>query len=181
MNRCDGQVQLKGLPMRAVVERHVDTQLSARIEQALSLGILADGTYIGAFRYPRRDPRPRLATVMCLIDEWFEVIELVPVDGGEGSCRIMRRRLDDADHAPFRHVFRRDVLPRLSVVGGDVDQPVIGARPQQSLPQRRLREREYGVVVLDTRDVERDRSSRGPLLALVVAREIAADALPAAA
>src|SRR3984893_10595235 len=70
--------------------------------------------------------------------------------------------------------------PRLPVVVGHVDQPVISARPQQPLLQRRLGERKHGVVVLDAGDVERDRSARGPLLALVVAGEIGADAPPAA-
>src|ERR1700730_7942346 len=70
--------------------------------------------------------------------------------------------------------------PRLPVVVGHVDQPVISARPQQPLLQRRLGERKHGVVVLDAGDVERDRSTGGPLLALVVAGEIGADAPPAA-
>src|SRR5205823_6965126 len=48
------------------------------------------------------------------------------------------------------------------------------------LLQRRLGERKHGVVVLDARDVERDGATRGPLLALVVAGEIGADAPPAA-
>src|SRR6202043_394230 len=50
----------------------------------------------------------------------------------------------------------------------------------KALLQRRFSEREYGVVVLDARDVQGDGPAGGPLLALVIARQIGADALPTA-
>ena len=46
-----------------------------------------------------------------------------------------------------------------------LDQAVVGARPQQALRERRFCERENGVVVFDAGDVERNRPAGGLLLA----------------
>ena len=76
---------------------------------------------------------------------------------------------------------RCDVRPVRAVVARDLDQPVVGADPQLAARERRFRDGEDGVVVLDAGDVLGDRSARGDLLGLVVAREIAADCGPALA
>src|SRR5207245_1059252 len=72
-----------------------------------------------------------------------------------------------------------DVRPCGTAVARDPDEAVVGAGPEQALLHRRLGKRENRVVVLDRSDVERDRSSRGMLLALVVARQVLADGGPA--
>ena len=62
-------------------------------------------------------------------------------------------RFDDRNHAPLRKIARRNLLPTLPAIGGDVDQAIIGAGPQQAFRQRRLSQRKHGVVILDTGDV----------------------------
>ena len=101
------------------------------------------------------------------------------IHGDVGGAGLVRRRINDADHAPFRQRLGGDVRPCGTAVARDPDEAVVGAGPEQALLHRRLGKRENRVVVLDRRDVERDRSSRGMLLALVVARQVLADGGPA--
>src|SRR5450755_2220466 len=99
MNRRDRQVQLQRLPMCPVVERYIDAELGARVQQAFPLWVLAHRAHVGTLRYTGNNPRPGLASIMGLVNERLQIIELVPVDGGECSSRIMRGRLNDTDHA----------------------------------------------------------------------------------
>jgi hypothetical protein len=57
------------------------------------------------------------------------------VDGDVRSARIVRRRFDQADPAPFRKIFGRDVGPILAFIACELDQAVVRARPDQALRQ----------------------------------------------
>ena len=100
------------------------------------------------------------------------------VDGDIGCSGIVRRRFDQADAAPLRHIFRCDVGPIFSAIARDVNHPIIGAGPDKALCNRGFSDRENGVVVLGAGIINIDRSTGGLLLALVVAGEIGADRFP---
>ena len=76
-------------------------------------------------------------------------------------------------------MLRRDLCPMAAVVGRDMKQAVIGAGPEHAFLQRRFGEREDGVVIFDAGDVVLDRAAARLLFALVVARQVGADRLPA--
>ncbi len=71
-----------------------------------------------------------------------------------------------------------DVLPGLRVVAGEVDQAVVGARPQDPLLHGGLGEGEDGVVDLHAGDVDGDGPAGLALLGGVVAGEVGGDLLP---
>src|SRR5580704_6445931 len=100
------------------------------------------------------------------------------IERNVGCAGIVRRRLDLADSAPFRHIFRRDLGPSLAFVASDLDEAVVGADPKQTFFNGRLGDGEDGVVELGAGVVERDVAAGGLLLALVVAREVGTDYLP---
>src|SRR5215213_1600488 len=82
----------------------------------------------------------------------------------------------------LRHGGRRYVRPRLPAVARDVNEPVVGAHPQQPLGERRLFDHQDGVVDLAARYP----SFQAPtvcrlLLRLVVPSQVAADHLPGTA
>ena len=104
----------------------------------------------------------------------------MPVDGGKSAGRIMWRGIDETDHAPSRHVLRRNIRPVLSIIAGQMDQSVVASGPEQALLPRRLGECEHGVIVFDTGDVEGNRAARGLLLGFVVASQVRADGFPGA-
>ena len=102
----------------------------------------------------------------------------MPIDGHIRGPGIERRRIDLADPAPLRHILRRNVRPGLAFVLRQLNQAVIRAHPQQSLGDRRFRQRKYRVVIFRAGVVERDVAARNFLFLLVVARQIRADRLP---
>ena len=91
----------------------------------------------------------------------------------------MRGELDGGDGRPLRQAGRGDLLPVGAAVAGEVDQPVVGAGPEQPLPVRGLDEGEDRAVVLGAGGVLGDRAAGRLLPALVVAGQVGADRLPA--
>src|SRR3984957_1005985 len=180
VHRGGRQIELQRLPVGAIVRRVEDAQFGARIQQSLANRVFAYRVHVGAVRYAGSNTRPRLAEIVSPVDQWLQIVELVAIDGGVGRTRIVRRRIDQTHHAPRRHVLWSDVLPCLAIIPSQMNEAIIGTGPQQSLLARRLGEREYGVVVLDAGDVERDRAAGGLLFALVVAGQIRTDDLPGA-
>src|SRR5262249_4169867 len=69
--------------------------------------------------------------------------------------------------------------PGGAAVAGDVDQPVVGAGPEQASLQRRLRQREDRAVVLGAGVVDGKLASGAPELLLVVACQVRTDRSPA--
>src|SRR5678815_4105350 len=62
-------------------------------------------------------------------------------DARVGSTRIAMRRLDVRDATPRGERRRRDVLPRLAIVGGDLDVAVVRSDPDQRRLNWRRRNR----------------------------------------
>ncbi len=90
----------------------------------------------------------------------------------------MRGGINRVHLDPFGHAVRGDVLPGLAAVLRHVHQPVVAAHPKYARALGRFRHREDGVVVFDACIVLGDDATSGPLLRLIVAREVQADGHP---
>ena len=172
------QIELKRLPLPSPVIRNEHAVLRAREQQILPHRIFPHRPDKRAIRNPLRDKRPTPAEVGRLINVWAHVVVLVPVDRQIGRPRRVRRSFDQAHTAPLRHLLRRDIGPVLASVPRDMNQPVVGARPDQPLLKRRFGHRENRVVKLRSGIVDIHRPARRLLLALIVARQIRTDRLP---
>ena len=176
------KVLLQRLPLPAVLERHEEAELGASVEQALALRILADdarGVIVGNAVHAIGQLRPGRAVVIGLVDVRLQIV--VAQEAIHRDVRrplAMRRRLDVLDAPARRQVLRRDVLPRLAVVAGHVDGPVVGADPEHAALELRLAHRVDRRVDLLARDVARDRVARHDLVLLLVCRQVRADHLP---
>src|SRR5262245_37737864 len=124
------------------------------------------------------DLRPGPAPVGRLVEVRAEVVALVTRRGDVEAALLGRVRLNAVDLRPLGQVRRRDVLPGLAGVAGDVDQAVVGAAPEDALLVRRLQGAEDRAVNLDAGVVLGDRAAGRALLGLVVARQVGADRLP---
>ena len=113
VHRRRRQIQLKRLPLRPIVERHVHPGLSPRIKQPALFRILAHHAHESIVWNSLRQLRPRLAVVAGLVNVGMQIVELMPISRHVGRPRIMRRRINLADAAPLRHILRSDVRPRL--------------------------------------------------------------------
>src|SRR4029077_17462911 len=72
---------------------------------------------------------PRIAKVARAVNMRAQVVETKTVDGGVGSAGVEMRSLDNGNLAPGLELGWRDVLPGLSGVLRNVNQPVVGAGP----------------------------------------------------
>src|SRR4030095_4943134 len=100
------------------------------------------------------------------------------VGGVVGRAFSVGRRLDEPPGATGRKIFRRDVRPRLSVVAGDEERPIIRARPDHTGLELRFADRVERAVDLLTGHIARDRLSASALAACRVRGEVWADSLP---
>src|SRR5579859_3214868 len=108
----------------------------------------------------------------------MEVIQFVAVNGDVCCAGGVWRSIDDANQAPVPEFFGSDVGPVLAAIAGDMDESVVAPSPKEAFLERRFSQREDGVVILDAGVVLRKRASGRLLLALVIARQIAADRSP---
>src|SRR5215208_8115910 len=92
------------------------------------------------------DRFPRLAVVLCLVNERIAVIHLVEIDRQISSAGFVPGRLDVADCTPRRQVRNvlRYVSPIFAAIARQLDQAVIGSYPDQSYFFGRLSNREDG-------------------------------------
>ena len=138
-DRDDGQVALERLPVRAVVERDVEAGLGAGVEQAAADRVFAHDAREGRVGDAGDDLRPGLCR-----SRWScrctaaEVVELVHRRRDVGRALVVRRDIDGVDADPLRDALRRDVVPGLPVVAREVDEAVVGARPEHARLVRRL-------------------------------------------
>ena len=116
-----------------MVERNVDAAFRSRIEQTLLPWIFAHRMNVRAIRDALGNLFPRLPKIAGHERIGLQVVELVRINCRIRGPRIMRRRFDKADHAPFRNPLGRDVAPRFSAISRNVNQAIIGARPDQTL------------------------------------------------
>ena len=130
VDRRDRQVARQPLPRAAVVERHPDLRLGAAVEQPAAVRILADHPGELAIRQAVGDALPRASVVARLEQIRARVIELVASGGDVAGGRVVRRRLEDADQRPFGQVRRRHRLPCPAAVAREMDEAVVGARPE---------------------------------------------------
>ena len=168
--RRQRQIQLHAPPVFPIVERHKYPPLRTRIQQSLSLRILAHRPHKRSLRNPAPHAAPRRPVVGRLINVDAHVVILMPVHRHVRLPRIVRRRLNQTHAAELRQIPRCHIRPLLPFIPRDLHQPIVRPRPNQSLRHRRGRNRKHRVVVLRSRVVNRDRSARRPLLRLVIPR-----------
>ena len=104
------------------------------------------------------------------------------VNGQVGGARVVARGLDVVHRTPLgkvRKIFR-DVAPVFPAVARHLHQPVIGTHPDQARLFGRLRQRENHAGIFHA-DVVGSQPSGNLLTALVVARQVGTDDLPAIA
>src|SRR5215212_2119405 len=135
-HRCDRHVQIERLPRVAVIERHAYRSLAACDEQTSTRRVLTHHVYVRTGRDPGGDTLPGSPLVARSIYVGLEVLKLMSVDTRVRSTRIEMRRLDGSDATPRRDGNRRHVLPGLSIVFRQMNQPVVGAHPQHPRAQR---------------------------------------------
>src|SRR5262249_41059037 len=120
VNRRARHVALQWLPVLAVVERQVQTVLSANIEQTRTYWIFSNAMRVTqhAARNAVRDCLPRLAVILRLVDERIAIVPLMKIYGEIRGARSITRGLDVADSSPLRQVRNvlRDVGPILAAV-----------------------------------------------------------------
>src|SRR3981189_2456103 len=84
------------------------------------------------------DLSPRLAVVLRLIEEGAEVVGQIHRRGDVGRTRIERRGRNAVDPDEIWKVLRRDIGPVLAAVPGQMDQPIVGADPDDAFLYRRF-------------------------------------------
>ena len=104
VNRRHWQIQLQRLPMRPVIKRHEDAELSSRVKQAFAPGIFAHGVDIGAFGNPVRNCAPIFSKIGCFENVRLEIVQLVPVHRNVRGICVVWRSVDDTDCAPVGHL-----------------------------------------------------------------------------
>src|SRR5690242_12472364 len=127
--------------MRATVERNVNTEFGPRIKKLLLLGVLPHRMNEGPVRNSIRNRSPGLAQIGGFENIGLKIVELVAIDSCVGSLAVTWRSFNQIDCAPFRH-FWADVSPMGAVIGRDLDQSVIRARPQGAFVDWRFGQRE---------------------------------------
>src|SRR5260370_30469481 len=77
------------------------------------------------------------------------IVHQMKVNTDVGRARIKMRGLDACNRAPGRQVFDvfRDVGPIRSSVPGEPNQPVVRARPNETLLNSRRRNRQYHLAI----------------------------------
>ena len=144
----DREIPTKRLPVCSVVEADPHAPFGARIQESLPHWILAYHAHELGGRKSSIDPRPRLSEIGRLPDVRSHVLELISIRGDVRRSMREVTRLEARDTREVTKLLRRDVAPGHSAVARKMQQPIIRARPQLSLHQRRLREREDRRVIL---------------------------------
>ncbi len=133
-------------------------------------------------RNPSGDQRPGLSVVRGLVNKRIAKVHLMAVNGQVGCAWVVARGFDVVHRAPLREVGKifRDVAPVFSPVACHLHLPVVGTRPDQPRLFRRLGQRENHARIFHA-DVVGSEPSGNLLSALVIARQVRTDDLPAIA
>ncbi len=170
------QIQLQRTPVIAVVQGKPYGLLGTRIQQPAAHRILAHRVGRGVLGQAGGNELPAPPSIPGPVNVRLEIIDTKAAHRSEGDLGIEMRCLQLRHLAPGRHPGRSHLLPVLAVVQGPPDQPVVGARPKQPLPDRRCAHRIDGAALLVC--------LRRPLVAhawrhsRIVAAEIGADRVP---
>ena len=150
------QIQLKRLPMRAIVERNKHAEFRSGIKQSFAVRIFAHHACGPVGRNPVlsiRQSFPTLSIIIRAIQVRLVITQKPTVHGVVSRALAMRRRLDVLDPASRRKSLWRDVGPRFSVIARKVEGAVICARPDYALFQRGFRNRIKRAVELFASDI----------------------------
>src|SRR5258708_15273434 len=109
MYRRYRQIELQRLPVIAIVERKVNTQLRPGKKQSFPHSVFANRADISAIRDTVRDLLPRFPEIVRAIDVRTNIIEPVPVYGRVGGFSIEMRPLQNSDLSPIPQVWLRNV------------------------------------------------------------------------
>src|SRR5262249_1354171 len=127
-----GQVQLQRTPVSAIIKRHEHAHLSSGIDQTALLGVFAHRADESIIGNSFGDFCPGLSVVAGFVDVRVQIVILMAVHCYICSSSILRRRLDEADTTPVRHLFRGDIYPSLPAITRDMNQTIIGTGPNES-------------------------------------------------
>src|SRR5215831_3846850 len=94
-NGSGAHVQPERLPMVAIIERHIDSALSAGEEQSFAFRVFADSIGVFVSRNAAGDFGPVRAAVVRAIDMRSQIIEPQSVDGRIGSVLIEMTGLEN--------------------------------------------------------------------------------------
>ena len=111
VHRNNRQVATHRVPGLTIVERHIDADLSADVQETPSLCVFADATREVILRQVAGDGTPSRTIVRGLEQERPVVIKLVARAGQVRRCRVMWGNLDHVHAGPLFKLGRRDVLP----------------------------------------------------------------------
>ncbi len=177
----DGQIELEGLPVGAVVERNVHAGFSTRIQQTFARRVGAE--YAGEMlrRNAFGDEFPGAAVVLGFVEIRRIVADFVAGAGYVNTAFIERIGINAVDHHPFGHTGRRHILPVAPAVAADMNEAVVGAGPEQPFLIRRFYGGKDGAVVLHSCVVFGDGTAGRAEFGGVVAGQVGADDVPALA
>src|SRR5215471_19956031 len=88
MDGRDRQVQLQGLPIRTSVVGNEHAGFGASVKNAGFHGVFPDDVHICAIRDAFGDLQPGFSEIAGLIYIWFEIVELVAIDGRESRRSV---------------------------------------------------------------------------------------------
>ena len=117
--------------MIAIVKGEVHAAFGAGEQQTFSLRIFADGVYGLILWQSSDDLLPGFAIIVSAIDIRVQIIQSKTVHGSINRSGIGMRSIHLGQLAPRRQFWRRGVLPVLAAVVCHLDQPVVGANPNQ--------------------------------------------------
>src|SRR5258708_32069586 len=141
-NRRRGHVELERIPVRAVIAGEVHPLLGAREKQTAVNRILSDHVGDAPVRDAVVDLAPGPSAVMGLEEVRTKILEAERVAGHVRRQRIEMAGVDDRHLAPWPRAKAgwRNVLPRAAAVARDVNESVVGPRPDPSLVDMRRRD-----------------------------------------
>ena len=175
------EVVLQLLPIRTVVGADVEPEFGAGIQQTGHGAVCPDDAGEVAVIDALGDGRPRGAIVDGVVEIGLVIARLVAGGGEVESAGPVRVDVDAVDHGVDRHALWCHVGPISAAVPGHVHQAVVGAAPQEAGLEVRFGRGENGGVVLDARVVLGNGPAGGDQLLGLVAGEVRADDVPAAA
>src|SRR5215831_742250 len=126
------------------------------------------------------DLRPGFAVIIGLVDKRVPVVHLVEVHRNIGGSGIVAGGLDVRKRSPLRQVgnILSDVSPVFAAVAGQLQQTVIGSRPDHAGFFRRFGNGEHHPGIFHAYVVWAEAAGNAHST-LVVARQVGADDLPA--
>ncbi len=128
-DRGGGHVEAQGLPIVAIVEADEDGELGGGEEEAFAQRVFAD-CIDGSIGQAANGFLPGGAAIVGAIDVGLEIVEAEAIDGGVDGVVIEVRGVELGHLAPGSDGGRGDVFPGLAAVAREVDEAIVGARPE---------------------------------------------------